>query len=75
MNRFFHRSRLAILVALLALSGLALAVVPAPAAHAGSPPSITAAGGDLYVYVTGSGFTPSSPVLIKVRLYHPKTKK
>jgi hypothetical protein len=75
MNRLLHHSRLTILVALLALSGLALAAGPAPAAHAGSPPRITAAGGDLYVFVTGSGFTPSSPVVIKVRIYHPITKK
>ena len=74
MKRLLQHSRLAILVALLALSGLGLAAVPAPAAHAGPPPSIAAKGGELYVYVAGSGFTSSSPVRIRVQQYHPKTK-
>jgi hypothetical protein len=75
MNLLLRHSRAAVLVAVLMLSGLALATSPAPAAHAGSPPSITAVGGDLDVGVNGSGFTASSTSLVKVWLYHPKTKK
>jgi hypothetical protein len=75
MNCLLRHTRAAILIAILTLSGLALATDPASVAHAGPLPSITAKGGDLYVGVYGSGFTPSSTSLIKVWFYHPKTRK
>jgi hypothetical protein len=75
MNCLLRHTGAAILIAILTLSGLALATDTPLVAHAGSPPSITAKGGDLFVEVSGSGFTPSSSSLIKVWFYHPKTKK
>jgi hypothetical protein len=74
MKLLLRHSRLAILVSVLAFTGLTLAAGPIPAAHVGSPPKSTAQGVELAVGVNGSGFTPSSPVRITVSLYHPTTK-
>jgi hypothetical protein len=66
MKLLLRHSRLAVLVALLTLSGLTMAAGPAPAAHAGSLPHITATGYDGGVTVVGSSFTPGGNVLVKV---------
>jgi hypothetical protein len=75
MKRLLHHGILASLVAIVALTGLALAVGPSPAAFAGSHPSVTATGGDGYVSVGGSGFTPKGSVLVEIRLYNGISKK
>jgi hypothetical protein len=74
MKRLLRPSKGLLLTAFLAFAGLTLTAGPIPAAHAGSPPKITAQGVELAVGVNGSGFTPSSPVRIRVSLYRPKTK-
>jgi hypothetical protein len=66
MKCIVRHSRLALLVALLALGGLGLAASPAPAAHAGSTPSITAQGGAQVFYVNGTDFTPNGKVMVQV---------
>lgn len=75
MNRPYRHSRLAILVAVLAFSGLAIAASPAPAVHASTPPKIKAYGGDISASVTGTGFTPSIRIKVTFGIYNSKTKK
>jgi hypothetical protein len=74
MKCFLRQSRLASLIVLVALGGLALMAGPIPAAHASSHPSVTAAGGDQVLSVGGSGFTPNGSVKIQVRIYNSTTK-
>jgi hypothetical protein len=75
MKHLVRHSRPALLVAFLAFGGLALAIGPTPAAHAGTTPHVNATGGDGVLSVGGYGFTPSGSVLVQVRLYNPITKK
>lgn len=66
MKFIFHLRRPALALALVTFGALALGLGPAPAAHAASNPQITATGGDAYVSVGGTGFTPKGNVVVKV---------
>ena len=59
-------SKRLILGVALAVSALAFSTAAVPAAHAGSPPTITAYGLYETVRVTGSNFTPDGTVYISV---------
>jgi len=66
MAHLLHHLRRAILVAALALAGLAATAPAAPAAHAAGGPALSLTGQGGGVYVSGTGFTPGVPVQVEV---------
>jgi hypothetical protein len=74
MKRLLRHRRLALLVTLLPLSGLALAAGSTPAAHAAPFPGISANGAVYHLAVTGSHFTPKGTVLVEVRRFKQASK-